>query len=216
MTATHNALVGALSKFSHFDEFSDYLNVRGNILTPSQRQALARANLGAASSETLAVTAGAGITGGTGTVYKYGVSRIGSIVRTEILIDLTGLSSSTTDLDIIGQGASAAHLGQITAAINGTPFAGIMECLEAPAGGVTDIDLYFATVATGVFDGAISGLAGQAALLTSGAAWTLARRLALADPASLANGYLYLTGGAGGTAAAYTAGKFRIEILGYV
>jgi hypothetical protein len=30
-----------------------------------------------------------------------------------------------------------------------------------------------------------------------------------------ANDYLYLTGGAAGTAAAYTAGKFLLELFGY-
>lgn len=156
---------------------------------------------------------GAGISGGTGTVFKTGVIRIGGIIRTTILVDLTGLSSSTTDLDIIGQGTGPAYLGQITAARNGTILSGKMTCLEVPAGGVVDIDLYSATEATGVFDGAIGGLA-ETALITSGGNWTLAATKALgAVPA--ANGYLYLTGGAGGTAAAYTAGKFLIELDGY-
>lgn len=159
------------------------------------------------------MTPGAGITGGTGTVYKSGVMRIGDIIRTTILIDLTGLSSSTTDLDIIGTGTSAAYLGQITAAVNGTILTGKMTCLEAPTGGVTDIDLYSATEATGVFDGAIGDLA-ETALITSGGNWTLAATKALgAMPA--ADSYLYLTGGAGGTAAPYTAGKFLIELDGY-
>lgn len=162
---------------------------------------------------TLAVEAGAGITGGTGTVYKSSVVKIGGIIRTSILIDLTGLSSSTTDLDIIGQGAVAAHLGQITAARNGTILTGRITCLEAPVGGVTDIDLYSATEATGVFDGAVADLT-ETAILTSGAAWTLGRMVPIgAVPA--ANEYLYLTGGAAGTAAAYTAGKFLIELEGY-
>lgn len=162
---------------------------------------------------TMATEAGAGITGGTGTVYKSSVVKIGGIIKTSILIDLTGLSSSTTDLDIIGQGASVAYLGQITAARNGTILTGRVTCLEAPAGGVTDIDLYSATEGTGVFDGGIAALT-ETALLTSGAAWTIMRELALtAVPA--ANQYLYLTGGAAGTAAAYTAGKFLIELEGY-
>lgn len=157
---------------------------------------------------------GAGISGGTGTVFKSSVERIGDIIRTSMLIDLTGLSSSTTDLDIIGQGASAAYLGQITAAKNGTVFSGRVKCLEAPVGGVTDIDLYSATEATGVFDGGIAALT-ETALLTAGAAWTLGLSTELAAlPA--ANQYLYLTGGAAGTAAAYTAGKFLIELEGYV
>lgn len=156
---------------------------------------------------------GAGITDGTGTVFRTSVIRIGGIIRTTILIDLTGLSSSTTDLDIIGTGANPAYLGQITAAKNGTILAGKMICLEAPIGGVTDIDLYSATEATGVFDGGIAALT-ETALLTSGGAWTIATTKALTGiPA--ADEYLYLTGGAAGTAAAYTAGKFLIELEGY-
>lgn len=157
---------------------------------------------------------GAGVTDGTGTVFKSSIERVGDIIRTTILVDLTGLSSSTTDLDIIGTGLSAAYLGQITAAKNGTIFSGRVACLEAPVGGVTDIDLYSATEATGVFDGGIAALT-ETALLTSGGAWTLGTSTELgALPA--ADQYLYLTGGAAGTAAAYTAGKFTIELEGYV
>lgn len=156
---------------------------------------------------------GAGISGGTGTVFKSSVQRVGDIIKTTILIDLTGLSSSTTDLDIIGTGAVEAYLGQITAAKNGTILSGKMTCLEVPAGGVVDIDLYSATEGTGKFDDAISGLA-ETALITAGGNWTLAAVKALgAIPA--ANSYLYLTGGAGGTADVYTAGKFLIELEGY-
>jgi hypothetical protein len=171
-----------------------------------------RASLGALG--TLATPAAAGITGGTGTVYKAGVELVGGIYFTRILLDLTGLASSTTDLDIIGQGVSAAHLGQLTVAQNGTILAGRMTCLEVPAGGVTDIDLYWATEATGKFDDAVAGLT-ETALITAGGAWTLALQKAIADPVGIANGYLYLTGGAAGTAASYTAGKFLIELFGY-
>ena len=156
---------------------------------------------------------GAGISGGTGTVFKSSVVRIGDIIRTSILIYLTGLSSSATDGDIIGQGTAAAYLGQITAAKNGTILSGRMTCLEVPTGGADDIDLYSAAAATGVFDAAISTLSGSAALVTSGAAWTLGGMKALsAVPA--ANAYLYLTGGEA-SAGTYTAGKFLIELDGY-
>lgn len=156
---------------------------------------------------------GAGISGGTGTIFKSSVMRVGDIIKTSILIDLTGLSSSTTDLDIIGQGTNAAYLGQITAAKNGTILSGRVTCLEAPVGGVTDIDLYSAAEATGKFDGGVALLT-ETALLTAGEAWTLgAMKVLSAVPA--ANAYLYLTGGAAGTAAAYTAGKFLIELDGY-
>lgn len=166
------------------------------------------------SGNTIATEAGAGITGGTGTVYRSSVVREGGIIRTSILLDITGLGSSTTDLDIIGQGAVAAHLGQITAASNGTILTGRVTCLEAPVTGVTDIDLYSATEGTGVFDGAVGDLT-ETALLTSGAAWTLGRSIPIsAVPA--ANEYLYITCGAAGTVGTYTAGKFLIELEGYV
>ena len=157
---------------------------------------------------------GTGITSGTGTVEKTGVFSYGGVIRTDILIDLTGLGSSTTDLDIIGNGTGPAYLGQVTAAQNGTVWAGTLQCLEVPAGGVTDIDLYWATEATGKFDDAVSGLT-ETALITAGGAWTLALTKAIADPVGIANGYLYLTCGAAGTPGTYTAGKFVLTLWGY-
>ena len=158
------------------------------------------------------MTVGTGFSG-TGTIYKTAVYKVGDLIKTEIIIDLTGAKSSTTDLDIIGNHASnPSHIGQITAAVNGTNRAGRITCLEAPAGGVTDIDLYCATEGTGAFDGGIAALA-ETALVTSGGAWTSgASKGFLAEPA--ADAYLYLTGGAGGTAGTYTAGKFLIELWG--
>lgn len=156
---------------------------------------------------------GTGISAGVGTICKTSVMRIGDIIKTSFLLDLTGLASSTTDLDIIGVGAGAAYLGQITAARNGTILSGRMTCLEVPVGGADDVDLYSATEATGVFDGGISALA-ETALVTAAGAWTLGLTKGLgAVPA--ANEYLYLTGGEAGTAATYTAGKFLIELDGY-
>lgn len=167
-----------------------------------------------ASGATLATGAGAGITDGTGTIYKNGKAQIGGIYFTWILIDLTGDSSSTTDLDIIGTGTNAAYIAKLTAAECGTTILTIsMQCLEAPAGGVTDIDLYSATEATGKFDDAVTGLT-ETALITSGGAWANGTtKAATVVPASTE--YLYLTCGAGGTASAYTAGKFLITICGY-
>ena len=167
---------------------------------------------------TLSTEAGAGITGGTGTVYKSSVMKVGGIIHTRIMIDLTGLQTSTTDLDIIGQGASVAHLGQITAARNGTILFGKMTCLEAPATGADDIDLYAADESTGVFDAGIGTLV-ETALLTAGAAWTAdiaattGHKPLTAVPA--ANQYLYLTNGEAGTVGTYTAGQFLIELWGY-
>jgi len=275
-----------------------------------------------------ALSQGAGLSG-TGTVVKTAVEKVGDLFKTTIFVDLTGLQSSTTDLDIIGamsadmvtNGAfgadtdwtytafwaiaagvatasagggvleptvpltviagetyevtytmsgftagtctvsiggtdgtargsdatfterlvatdtsnlkftadvdgdfsiddvsvklvSAAYLCQITAAVNGTIVAGKVTCIEAPADGIDDIDLYSATVGTGKFDDGIAALV-ETALLTSGAAWTAA----VATPVSLsalppANGYLYFTCGDAGTVGTYTAGQFIIELLG--
>ena len=108
---------------------------------------------------TLATEAGTGITGGTGTIYRSSVMRSGGIITTRILIDLTGLRSTASG-DIIGVNgtSNACHIGQITAARNGTILTGSMECFEAPAGGDPDINVHSATESTGVEDGAISGL----------------------------------------------------------
>lgn len=181
-------------------------NSSGNIILPG--------NLNAPLAK-LSVEAAAGFTGGTGTIYKSGVETVGGLIKTSILFDLTGLGSSTTDLDIIGQGAAAAaYMAQILAAISGTILCGRMTCLEVPAGGVADIDLYWATEATGKFDDGIAALT-ETALITAGGAWTAALTKQIADPVGIANGYLYLCGGAAGTAATYTAGKFLLELFGY-
>src|SRR5688572_29823445 len=65
------------------------------------------------SAQAIATPAAAGITGGAGTVYKHSLTYEGNLNVLRILIDITDLQSSTTDLDVIGQGASAAHLGRI-------------------------------------------------------------------------------------------------------
>jgi hypothetical protein len=188
---------------------SDFVNVK--TVTGKSRRDITLANL--LTGRTLATGAGAGVTGGVGAIYRNSVMTEGGIYLTRLMIDLTGLSSSTTDLDIIGQGVVPAHLGQLTAAQNGTILFGRMTCFEVPVGGVTDIDLYAATEATGVFDGAVGDLT-ETAIVTAGGAWTLGlQKYFTAVPA--ANKYLYLTGGAAGTAAAYTAGQFLIELFGY-
>ena len=177
---------------------------------PGLNATVAELNYAADLSAQAAMSAGAGFAG-TGTIYKSAVERIGNLVKTTLFLDLTGAASSTTDLDIIGT-SGVSHIGQITAAVNGTIVGGVITCLEAPAGGVADIDLYSATEGTGAFDGGVAALA-ETALVTSGGAWTSgASKGFLANPA--ANAYLYLTGGAAGTAASYTAGQFKIEIWG--
>ena len=160
----------------------------------------------------LATGEGSGITSGTGTVHKMFAQKQGELFITKIYVDLTGLNSNAA-ADIIGDDAAAnCHIGQIIAVESGTIVGGIMTCLEAPATGEPDIDLYSATEATGTEDAAVTGLT-ETALLATGADWTIDLVRALtAFPA--ANEYLYLVGSGGGTDATYTAGKFLIELYG--
>ena len=161
---------------------------------------------------TIATTAGTGITTGTGTVYAASVIKTGGIFHTSILIDLTGLASSGSG-DIIGKAATAnSHIGQITAAVNGTVLGGKLTCLEAPAGGDPDINLWYADEATGAEDAAITSLSNQVQMCDSG---DLALNSVISIPTPpAADKYIYMVTGAA-TNADYTAGKILIEFFGY-
>ena len=158
--------------------------------------------------------AGAGVTGGTGTIYKTAVEKNGAARKVTMLLDLTGLDSAATLGDIIGTGTEAAHFGSLAAGEIGTALAMRVECLETPAGGEVDIDIYEATEATGVLDGAIGDLA-ETAVLAAAADWS-AGDVKYASSLPTAGKYLYLTTGTDSTptAGTYTAGKFLIEIVG--
>jgi len=161
---------------------------------------------------TLSVEAGTGITTGSGTIYRTAVQRVGGIITTKILIDLTGLRSTGSG-DIIGVNGTSlvCHIGQITAAQNGTILTGSMECFEAPAGGDPDINVHSATEGTGVEDGAIGDLT-ETLLVNAGDATLGSKVYFTAVPA--ADQFLYLTTG-DATDADYTAGKLFIELMGY-
>ena len=157
---------------------------------------------------------GPGITDAANVIIKSGVQRFGEIIKTTVMFDMTGLKSGTSDLDIIGEAVTGddASLFQVKAAEHGTILMGTMTCLEVPAS-LTDFDLYSATVSTGEHEDLVTDLV-ETALLTSGAAWTLAltRALTLMPPA---NGYLYLVNGAADTADDFTAGRFLLKLYGY-
>lgn len=158
------------------------------------------------------MTKGVGFTG-TGTVYKSSVMHQGDLIVTRIFVDLTGTNCGGTAGDIIGDDGTSdpCHIGQITAAQNGTIFFGQMRCVETPAGGDTDIDLYAANEGTGVEDGAIGSLT-ETQIVNGGTHTAGDVDLIAASPA--ANQYLYLVGQGGGDAT-YTAGQFLIELYGY-
>lgn len=153
---------------------------------------------------------GAGILAGTGTIYHASVVREGDIIRTQILIDLTGLSASAAG-DIIGT-AGVCHIGQITDAVNGRIMGGSLRCFEAPAGGDADIDLYGADEGTGAYDAAITSLTNDTQAINSGTLALTTDASVIADSIA-ANDYLYLVS-VGATAAAYTAGRILITLIG--
>ena len=161
--------------------------------------------------------ANAGIEGTAG-VYVTQVERFKSdtttgvnIVKTTIMIDLTGLNCGGTAGDIIGaDGAGVAHIGQVTAANQGTVFGVTMECFEAPTTGDPDIDLHSATEGTGVEDTAIGDL--TETLIINGGDATLGSRTV--GNTIAADQFLYLTCGTS-TAGTYNAGKLVITILGF-
>ena len=162
-------------------------------------------------------TGSAGIEG-TAAVYVTQVNRLKSdvdtnvnIVKSTIMIDLTDLRDGGTAGDIIGKdGDGVAFIAQVTTANQGVVFGVTMTCLETPAGGGTDIDLYSATEGTGVNDTAIGDLT-ETQIINAGAA-SAGTMVAGGDIA--ADQYLYLVGQGTGHAA-YTAGRFLIEITGY-
>jgi len=161
--------------------------------------------------------AGAGIEGTAG-VYVTQVERFKSdtttgvnIVKTTIMIDLTGLNCGGTAGDIIGaDGAGVAYIGRVTTANQGVVFGVTMECFEAPTTGDPDIDLHSATEGTGVEDTPISDL--TETLIINGGDATLGSRTV--GNTIAADQYLYLTCGTA-TAGTYDAGKLVITILGY-
>jgi hypothetical protein len=159
---------------------------------------------------------GAGIEG-TAEVYITQVNRLPSdtatnvnLVKTTIMIDLTGLQSTGSG-DIIGKnGAGIAYIARVTTADNGVIFGVTMECFETPAGGDPDINLHSATEGTGVEDTAISDL--TETLIINGGDQAAGSRTA--GGTIVADQYLYLTTGAA-TDGEYSAGRLVITLLGY-
>jgi len=156
------------------------------------------------------MTEGSGITAGSGEVCEHSVIRAGGLYETTIMIDLTSLNSGDAN-DIIGNNAAGnCHIGQITAAKNGTIVGGYLMCLETPVTADTDIDLYSAAESTGTEDTQIGDLT-ETQLCNSGAlaGGTLVSLTSL--PA--ANEYLYLVCGTG-VNDTYSAGKILIKLWG--
>jgi len=161
-------------------------------------------------SEFVAPQTGTGISTGTGTLVGTSFAVEGTVKVMRIIIDLTGLNSGGTAGDIIGVNGTAlpCYIAQIPSTF--TVLGGRMTCLETPAGGDTDIDLYSATEGTGVEDQAITVLT-ETQIINAGAQSAGTVTYFSADP--VANQYFYLVGQSTSNAT-YTAGRFLIEVFG--
>ena len=165
-------------------------------------------------STTARMSAGSGVSEGAA-VYKTSVHTRGNIIYTDILIDLTGLNSGDEANDIIGEaGLANCHIGQITAAVNGTIFGGWVRCLEVPAGGDPDVDLWYADEATGTEDTDVTDLTNQVQVTNNGD-HTIGRVTPFLDTVfPAADKYLYLACG-DATNNTYTSGRLWIRMWGY-
>ncbi len=149
------------------------------------------------------------------------VSRDGAQILTEIVVDLgtskAAIQSKDTDADVIGVSAGgAAHLGQLTVAVNGIITDIEMICTEAPLTGEIDIDLVRLNDATQAFDEG----AGADKLINTNTDWVKGlTKVGTVDDASASDDaqYLYLAVGTSSTptAGTYSAGKYVIRLLGY-
>jgi len=159
----------------------------------------------------MAATAGVGITGAADS-FASKVEKIGTLFKTTIVIDIDGLNCGGTADDIIGDdGTGAASLGQITAARNGTIFAGTLRCIEAPTTGDEDIDLWSADAGAGVEDTAMSAQTGEIKH-TDGGNLAAGTEVPLTTyPADTQ--FLYLACGTS-TAGEYASGILVIELWG--
>ena len=160
------------------------------------------------------MAAGTGVSTGTGTLCYHRVTKIGDMFKTEIFLDITGLNDGDTAADVVGKDGDTAncHIGQITAAVNGTIIGGRMTCLEVPAGGHADLDLWTANEGTLAQDTAISAATGEVQLVQA-ATWADGDMIPL-DANPPADDYLILVTGTQGSDADYTGGQFMIELWG--
>ncbi len=162
-------------------------------------------------SQNFADEASVGITG-FAAAFGASVIRSGSLIKTTIFIDATGLEGGDAG-DIIGDATpSVSHLGQFTVARNGTLFHGQITCLVTPAGGAADIDFTTADEDTGVQDTAIASLSNLNVLLNTGT-WSEGVVFETITTLPVADQYLYMVDVAG-DAVEISAGQFLLEFYG--
>lgn len=161
------------------------------------------------------LTPGTGVSAGVGFSHTVDVQRIGAFIYTKILVDLTGLTSADSDLDVIGieDTANPCHIGQITTAVNGAIIGGSVRCVEVPSS-LTDIGIYCDADGTLVYEDAIASAGDGETVILAPAVQAVANGdVALANM-PVADEYLYLVNGANDTPDDFTAGQILIELVG--
>ena len=155
--------------------------------------------------------------GGTALTARGSDATFSEVVVAADTTDLIFTSDAASDYDIDDveiYHLGSSHIGQFTVAVNGNLFRGEVTCIEAPVGGVTDIDFYSAAEVAGYFDLDVTTLT-ETVIRTNGGAWSAAPQTPIALTAlPAANEYLFPCGGAAGTAAVYTAGMFEFKFWG--
>lgn len=159
------------------------------------------------------VAPGTGISAVTNAVCVGAVTKVGGLFRTEILVDLTDLVGGGTINDIVGgaSGAVNSHIGQITAAKNGTIVAGTIYGHELPAGGDPDIEIYSTSDGTLAQNYLITDETGETQLFNAGDMSATSVVNLTAWPT--ADDYLYIVA-ATATDDVYTAGRFVLVLWG--
>tara|TARA_Y100000310_G_C20702593_1_gene831323 strand:+ start:1457 stop:3526 length:2070 start_codon:yes stop_codon:yes gene_type:complete len=159
-------------------------------------------------------TFGAGLDASEGYIYA---QRFGGVVYNTIYLDLAPLRSGASANAIIGENdVAGAHMGQITVAQYGTAIkAGRITCMETPAGGNPDIDVYQVVEATGEFnDDIVIDTFNETILINRDGNWAAGDMRVFETVPTTGIFYLYLATGSAVAEADYTAGKFLIEFWG--
>jgi len=145
------------------------------------------------------------------------VGEFNSEIVTTLFVNIGAGSilSSGTAGDVIGNdGVANAYITRITTAVNGVVYKGEIICLEAPAGGDTDINVCANSSGTIAEDAAGEGehVLANCGVHTYGLR-TVFDATVMTAGVGLVNDYIYLTHGTA-TAGTYNAGKFLIRFYG--
>ena len=160
-------------------------------------------------------TFGSGIQG-TGNTYQYHVSKINGEFVTTCIIDLRGLSSSATTDTVIGlDGASESHLFQYNTASHGLLYKVELACAETIATGEPNLSMKFSGSAQATF----AAVTQSANVLINASSDLFAGEHVSSTDGTITSipsheDFIFLTNGASGTNAEYTAGKIIAKFYG--